>query len=508
MHGNGDAAIQAVLDAYARLGIDDPTGTASRRHRIEHCQLVSDPQLEQMASAGVLASFFIKHVHYWGDRHRDRFLGPERANRIDPLVAAGQHGIRFGLHSDTPVVPVAPLEGMWCAVARETRGGDVLGPGQRVDADVALRGYTSQAAHLGFEEHDKGTLEPGRFADVTVLSADPLTVTSDGLRAIEVDHTLVAGELVWSREGQQLGGSADRHDRTGALDGQPQERRDRAGGAGRRHPRGHAAARGHRRARARRAAAVRLGLRVVPAHVVVPVAGLADRRAALPRRGAVVMLPLVFFTVIGISVVIAFAARTGLKDKSIGEYLVGGRSFPAWLLYFLAVGEIYSIGTMIGLPSGIYVDGAAHGIWFLGYILMAYPLGYFIAPLIWRAGVRYDAMTIPDVFGRHFSSRTLELVTALAVLVALVPWGQYQFIGMQVVLGGLGLSITPTQAVLLAGGIAFLYLVVSGVRSPAFVAILKDAFMLSASWWSASRPCGRRAAPARSSRPATSPRTW
>ena len=152
------------------------------------------------------ASFFIKHVHYWGDRHRDRFLGPERAARIDPLASARSHGIRFGLHSDTPVVPVAPLEGIWCAVARETRGGDVLGAEQRVDAEVALRGYTSDAAYLGFEEQDKGTLQPGRFADVTVLSADPLTATSDGLREIEVDHTLVAGELVWSREGQQLGG--------------------------------------------------------------------------------------------------------------------------------------------------------------------------------------------------------------------------------------------------------------------------------------------------------------
>ena len=190
------------------------------------------------------------------------------------------------------------------------------------------------------------------------------------------------------------------------------------------------------------------------------------------------MLPVIFFSVIALSVVIAFAARTGLKNMTIGEYLVGGRSFPAWLLYFLAVGEIYSIGTMIGLPSGLYAGGAEYGIWFLGYILLAYPLGYFVAPLIWRAGVRYDAMTIPDVFGRHFRSRSLELVTAVALLVALVPWGQYQFIGMQVVLGGLGLSITPLQAVVLAGAIAFLYLAVSGVRSPAFVAILKDAFML------------------------------
>jgi len=190
------------------------------------------------------------------------------------------------------------------------------------------------------------------------------------------------------------------------------------------------------------------------------------------------MLPVIFFTVMAISVVIAFLARTGLKNMTVGEFLVGGRSFPAWLLYFLAVGEIYSIGTMIGFPSGIYAKGASYGIWFLGYILLAYPLGYFIAPLVWRAGVRYDAMTIPDVFGRHYRSRRLELVTAVGVLVALVPWGQYQFIGMQVVLGALGLSISPVQGVILAGVMAFLYLAVSGVRSPAFVAILKDSFMI------------------------------
>jgi SSS family solute:Na+ symporter len=190
------------------------------------------------------------------------------------------------------------------------------------------------------------------------------------------------------------------------------------------------------------------------------------------------MLSVIFFSVIGLSVLIALAARLGSKNMTISEFLVGGRSFPAWLLYFLAVGEIYSIGTMIGLPSGVYAHGARDAVWFLGYILLAYPLGYFGGPLIWRAGVRYNAMTIPDVFGSHFRSRTLEVVTAVALLVALVPWGQYQFIGLQVVLGALGLPISPTQSVVLAGVIAFLYLVVSGVRSPAFVAILKDLFML------------------------------
>jgi SSS family solute:Na+ symporter len=190
------------------------------------------------------------------------------------------------------------------------------------------------------------------------------------------------------------------------------------------------------------------------------------------------MLATVFFVVIGLSILVAIASRTRLRTMSIGDYLVGGRSFPAWLLYFLAVGEVYSIGTMIGLPSGIYKGGASYGVWFVGYILLAYPLGYFIAPLIWRAGVRYDAMTIPDVFGRHFRSRTVELVSAGALLLALIPWGQYQFIGMQVVLGALGLPISPFGAIVLAAVIAFGYLLVSGVRSPAFVSVLKDGLML------------------------------
>jgi SSS family solute:Na+ symporter len=87
-------------------------------------------------------------------------------------------------------------------------------------------------------------------------------------------------------------------------------------------------------------------------------------------------------------------------------------------------------------------------------------------------------MTVPDVFGRHYDSRRLELITAVTMLIALVPWGQYQFIGLQVVLSNLGLHLTPVQCVILAGIIAFLWIAASGIRSPAFVSILKDTFML------------------------------
>lgn len=192
VHGNGDGAIQAIIDAYRGLGC-----SGGRRHRIEHCQAVREDQLDAMAEYDIPASFFVKHVYYWGDRHRDRFLGPERARRISPLSAARGRGMRFGLHADTPVTPVAPLEGIWCAVHRRTRDGAELGPEQRVDVRTALRAYTSDAAYLGFDEECGGTLEPGKRADVAVLSDDPTTAE---LSTLAVDATIVAGELAWSRD--------------------------------------------------------------------------------------------------------------------------------------------------------------------------------------------------------------------------------------------------------------------------------------------------------------------
>lgn len=202
VHGNGDAAIEAIIEAYARLGVSNGS---TRRHRIEHCQTVREDQLDRMAAHDVLASFFVKHVYYWGDRHRDVFLGPDRARRISPLASARRAGIRFGLHSDTPVTPVPPLEGIWCAVTRTTRDGEVLGAEQAIDVLDALRAYTVDAAYLAGEEGDKGSLEVGKFADLAVLSADPTTVDSAGLRDLSVTATVVGGEIVHESGSQSEG---------------------------------------------------------------------------------------------------------------------------------------------------------------------------------------------------------------------------------------------------------------------------------------------------------------
>lgn len=197
IHGNGDAGIQAILDAYAAALAANPR--PDHRYRVEHCQMAREDQLDRMAELGVAASFFIKHVYYWGDRHRDIFIGPARAERISPLASAERRGIRFALHSDCPVSLVPPLEGIWAAVNRITRDGKLLGPEQRVSVETALRAYTSGAAALGFEEDRKGTLVPGKLGDVTVLAADPTRVDPMALRDLAVEMTVVGGEVVWAR---------------------------------------------------------------------------------------------------------------------------------------------------------------------------------------------------------------------------------------------------------------------------------------------------------------------
>ncbi len=197
IHGNGDAAIDDILYAFAAAQQESPRADA--RHRIEHCQTVREDQLDKMKELGVTPSFFVGHVYYWGDRHRDLFLGSERARRISPLESARRRGIRFTLHDDTPVTPVNPLMLVWGAVNRLTRDGKVLGPEQRIGVLDALRAVTSDAAWQNFEEARKGSIEAGKLADFAILSSNPLTTPAEKLREIEVIETIIGGTTRYRR---------------------------------------------------------------------------------------------------------------------------------------------------------------------------------------------------------------------------------------------------------------------------------------------------------------------
>ncbi len=199
IHGNGDAAIDDIIHAFREAQRDFPREDA--RHRIEHCQMVRKDQLDQIAELGITPSFFVGHVFYWGDRHRDIFMGPERAAGISPLRSSIDRGIRFTVHDDTPVTPVDPLQLIWVSVNRLTRSDQVLGPEERVTPLEAMRALTVDAAWQNFEEDVKGSIEPGKLADLVVLSDNPLTVDPATLRDIQVLETIVGGETVHRRGG-------------------------------------------------------------------------------------------------------------------------------------------------------------------------------------------------------------------------------------------------------------------------------------------------------------------
>jgi len=203
-HGNGDAAIDAILNAYQAAQEKYPRAEA--RHRIEHCQTAREDQLDRMAELGVTPSFFVSHTFYWGDRHKNIFLGPDRAKRISPLKSALKRGIKFSLHSDCPVTPVSPLFCVFAAVNRLTRGGEVLGPEFRLTPEEALRAVTADAAWQTFDEGIKGSIEVGKLADFTILAENPLTVPPERIKDLEVKEVIIGGQSAYQApQGGMLG---------------------------------------------------------------------------------------------------------------------------------------------------------------------------------------------------------------------------------------------------------------------------------------------------------------
>ncbi|MEZ5824445.1 MAG: amidohydrolase [Geminicoccaceae bacterium] len=193
IHANGDAAADDVLHAFREAQERCPR--EDHRHTIIHGQTLRSDQLDLMAELGVSVSFFSYHVYVWGDRHRDLFLGPERAGRINPAAEALSKGIRFTIHNDTPVTPMRPLPLVWCAVNRLTSSGKVLGADQRIDVMQALRCHTIDAAWQVGLENEIGSIEPGKRADLTLLDKNPLD-HPETIKDISVAATICDGRLV------------------------------------------------------------------------------------------------------------------------------------------------------------------------------------------------------------------------------------------------------------------------------------------------------------------------
>jgi len=189
VHAIGDEAMEATLDAIEKALRKNPK--KDHRHRIEHASVLSYRLIRRMKKLGVIASVQPHFVisDFWVTKR----LGKQRARWTYPFKSLIKSGVTACGGSDCPIEPIDPLLGIWAAVARKTFAEESL------SVDEAIRLYTANAAYVSREENAKGSIEKGKFADMTVLSQDPYNIDADNIRGTKVDMTIVDGEIVYAR---------------------------------------------------------------------------------------------------------------------------------------------------------------------------------------------------------------------------------------------------------------------------------------------------------------------
>ncbi len=195
IHAIGDQAVHEVLNALEAAQARYPW-TRDLRMRIEHVQLVQPEDIGRMKALGVVAC-----VQPFALANPDKdvtLLGPERAARAYPYRTLLEAGVPVSFGSDNPAeVDYRPMLGVYYAVTRQDRTGEQgpLAPAERLTPEEAIRCYTMGSAYAEFMESEKGSITPGKLADLAVLSADPAAVDPAALQDIEVVLTIVGGKM-------------------------------------------------------------------------------------------------------------------------------------------------------------------------------------------------------------------------------------------------------------------------------------------------------------------------
>ena len=193
VHAVGDRAIEQTLNAMARVQREAPR--EGLRHRIEHCGICPPDLRARVREQRILP--IMQPAFFWefGDGYIANY-GQERADTMFPALSLIAAGIPVAGSSDAPVTHYAPLFGIEQALTRATSDGQVCGPDERVDLTTAIRMHTINGAFASFEEPRKGSLEPGKLADLVVLGDDIARVPVKELRHLPVAMTVSGGEVV------------------------------------------------------------------------------------------------------------------------------------------------------------------------------------------------------------------------------------------------------------------------------------------------------------------------
>ena len=190
-HANGDVAIAMVLTAYERA--TKLLGPADRRPKITHCTNVSPALAARIKALGAVPALFTSYAYYNADKFH--FYGAEMMEHMMAYRMLIDAGVPVCAGSDFPPGPFAPLMGLQGMVTRKGWNGEVWGASQRITVMEGLHVLAANGAHASFEEDLKGTLTPGKLADMVVLDADPATIDPERIKDIRVQQTLVGGDV-------------------------------------------------------------------------------------------------------------------------------------------------------------------------------------------------------------------------------------------------------------------------------------------------------------------------
>jgi predicted amidohydrolase YtcJ len=198
VHVVGDRGIDEVLDAFEAA--DKEKSIRDRRFILIHGSLIRPDQMERVRRLGVRVDF--QNVFMWDKAATvERFLGKATADRAVPtktlIEKVGLNSLGAG--TDFPVNPINPFINMYIMMTRKDPNGHVYGAAEAISREQALRLYTSAASHYMFDENKKGTIEPGKLADLAVLSADFMSVPEEEIKDIKVDQTIVGGKVVFQQ---------------------------------------------------------------------------------------------------------------------------------------------------------------------------------------------------------------------------------------------------------------------------------------------------------------------
>src|SRR6266480_1023698 len=199
VHAIGDRAINLQLNIFER--VEHENGKKDRRFRIEHAQHIAPADVPRFAELGVIPSMQPYHAIDDG-RWAEKVIGPERAKTTYAFRSLEDSHARLAFGSDWPVAPATPLEGIYAAVTRRTlddKHPNGWVPEQKISVEDALRGYTTGGAYASFEEKEKGTLAPGKLADVVIIDRDLTKIPAASMRDAKIEFTIVGGRMVYDR---------------------------------------------------------------------------------------------------------------------------------------------------------------------------------------------------------------------------------------------------------------------------------------------------------------------